>query len=203
MIDFFYGIDKSIYVFINSTLANPVSDILGPFFSGLTTTWYGISILVVLWLLLFFRGGREGKIVALLILPLVTLSDQLSSAVIKQMVARPRPCHDVDGKQVVETIRLLVPCGSGFSFPSSHAVNAFAIAGFVSHSFHRWRLPLLLFACAVALSRVIVGVHYPSDVAGGAVIGYAVAYTMILLRWIFERSVTRPQPEAESQAHDG
>lgn len=191
MIEFIYGIDKSIYVFINSTLANPVSDILGPFFSSLTTSWYGISILVLLWLLLFFRGGREGKIVALLIIPLVTISDQFSSAVIKQMVARPRPCHDVNGTQIVETVRLLVPCGSGYSFPSSHAVNAFAIAGFVAHYFRRWRIPLLLFASAVAISRVIVGVHFPSDIAGGAAIGYAVAYLMIFLRWSFERAVRR------------
>jgi undecaprenyl-diphosphatase len=203
MIETLYGIDRSIYVFINSSLSNPFSDVLGPFFSGLTSTWYGISILVILWLFLFLRGGREGKIVALLIIPLVAISDQLSSAVIKQVAARARPCHEINGKQVVDTIRLLVPCGSGYSFPSSHATNAFAVASFVAHSFHRWRIPLLLFACAVALSRVVVGVHYPSDVAGGALIGVAVAYTLIFLRWTFQHTVMRSQTGSVSQVGNG
>ena len=189
MTDFLYAIDRQLYLFINSRLANPVTDILGPFFSGMTSTWYGIAILALLWLLLFLRGGREGRIVALLIIPVVTFSDQFSSTLIKHLVARPRPCHEIGGLPAAGTVRLLVPCGSGYSFPSSHAVNAFAIAGFVSHYFVRWRLPLILFATAVALSRVVVGVHYPSDIAGGAAIGYAVAYTMIFFRWSIETAV--------------
>ena len=54
--------------------------------------------------------------------------------VVKNFVERPRPCHEVDGARVVEKIHLVVPCGSGYSFPSSHAVNAFAIATFVAVS---------------------------------------------------------------------
>ncbi len=174
-------IDRALFTFLNTTLANPVSDRVFLFFTSLTTTWYGALLLGTLWLALVVKGGRRGRIVALALLLVVTASDQFSSRVVKNYVERPRPCHEVDGARVVAEIHLVVPCGSGYSFPSSHAVNAFAIATFVAHYFRRWRMPLFVFASLVALSRVVVGVHFPSDIAGGAVIGAAVAYCFVAL----------------------
>jgi undecaprenyl-diphosphatase len=191
--DFFYSIDRNIFHFINTSLANPVSDIVFPFFSNLTQTWYGISILSILWLILFFKGGKKGKMVALLLIPVVTCSDQVSSTLVKKLIARPRPCHILEGRQVVDQIHLLLPCGSGYSFPSSHATNAFAVSTFVAYYFKRWKLPLFIFASAVALSRVVVGVHYPSDIVCGALLGASIAYIVITIWTFFERRILHLQ----------
>ncbi len=179
MIEVLFQLDRAIFTFINSTLANPVSDVVFRFFTSMTVTWYGIVVLAGFWLLLFLKEGREGKIAAFLLIPLLVCSDQFSSTIVKHIVERPRPCHEVNGERVVPEVRLLVPCGSGYSFPSSHAVNSFAIASFIGFYFRRWRVGLYLFASMVALSRVVVGVHFPSDILAGAAIGSGISFLFI------------------------
>ena len=120
----------------------------------------------------------------------VAISDQLNSHVLKFVFERPRPCHSFSD------VILRVGCGSGFSFPSSHAVNNFAGAVVISFFFPRASLWWFLFAATVAFSRVYVGVHYPLDVLGGAVIGSAMGAGMILLigrveHWMRRISVRR------------
>ncbi len=187
MIDFLYSIDKALFSFGNRSMANPVSDILMPILTDLNQHWYGLALFATLWLLLMWRGGRKGRIIGMLIIPLVTFSDQFNSAVLKNLVARPRPCHGLNGSPIVSGIHLLVPCGSGYSFPSSHAVNNFAVAGFLSYYYRKWSWVAFSFASLVGFSRIAVGVHYPSDVIGGAIVGLACALIIILLWRIVER----------------
>ncbi|MBI1803469.1 MAG: phosphatase PAP2 family protein [Ignavibacteriae bacterium] len=187
MIDFLYGIDKTVFYFCNQTLANPVSDVFMPFLTDLNQHWYGLTLFAALWLLLIWKGGRKGQIVGLLLIPLITMSDQLSSSIVKHIVARPRPCHDIDGIPFLSNIHMLVPCGSGYSFPSSHAVNNFAVATFLSYYYRKWSWAVFIFAGLVGCSRIAVGVHYPSDVLGGGMIGCACASIIILLWKIVER----------------
>jgi undecaprenyl-diphosphatase len=179
MLEFLYSIDKAVFQFCNQTIANPAFDAAMPFITDLNQHWYGLVLFGGLWMLLFWRGGKKGRTVALLLIPLITISDQLSSAVIKNIVARPRPCHTVNGLQVLQDIRELVPCGSGFSFPSSHAVNNFAAATFLSNFYRRWSWAFYSYASVMAFSRLSVGVHYPSDVVGGAMIGAATSVTVL------------------------
>jgi membrane-associated phospholipid phosphatase len=99
------------------------------------------------------------------------LGELASTTAVKDLLARPRP-----------TLLAPVDHAAGYSFPSGHAAGAAAVYGalvvLVLPRAARWARALLLAAgalliCAVAASRVLLGVHYPSDVAAGAALGLA------------------------------
>ena len=174
-----YAADRRLFLFINGPLANPVTYAIMPALTDWNKSWIGLSIAAALIILLLWKGGKKGRIIALLLVPLIVMSDQLSSSVFKMIVQRPRPCHEIGGAPAVAGVRLLVPCGSGYSFPSSHAVNNFALAAFLSYYYRRWTGIFMLYASLMALSRVVVGVHYPSDIAAGALFGVCCAVVLI------------------------
>jgi undecaprenyl-diphosphatase len=174
MLDALYSIDKAIFYFINNTIANPVLDAVMPALTDWNKSWIGLSIFGILWLILVMKGGKKGRIVGGALVILIIATDQLSSQVLKYIFERPRPCH-----VPLEGLRLLVDCGSGYSFPSSHAVNNSAFAFYMSYHYRRWTWAFTLYAVLICLSRVVVGVHYPSDVLGGAIIGMLIAIVLI------------------------
>ncbi len=182
MIELLYSIDKSIFIFFNQTISNPLFDVSMPIITDLNKHWWGLTLFGLIWCLLFFAGGKKGKTVALLLLVVIAVTDQLNSNLLKNIVDRPRPCREIDGKTIVENVRLLVGCGGGHSFPSSHAANNFAAACLLSFYFRRWKRGFYLFAGMVAFSRISVGVHYPSDILGGAVVGFICA-SVIIFSW--------------------
>ena len=194
--EFLFSIDKSLFIFINQTLSNPVGDALWPFITDYVQFWPVRVILLALWIWLIIRGGRKGRTVALMLIPLIFLSDKLSSAWLKDLVGRPRPCTEVDGVRAIQVIHLLVDCGPGKSFPSSHAVNNFAMATLFSYYYRKWTWAFVAWASLVALSRPAVGVHYPSDILGGALIGAAIAAFMI---WTWLNLERRWLPPDNSQ----
>lgn len=167
MVEFLYSIDLALFYFINHNLANPFLDKFFPFITEVKH-WY-ISYLILLGIC-FFKGGRIGKISALIAIMLIAVSDQLSSFVIKDLVSRIRPCI------ALIDVRILTGCTDSFSFPSSHAVNNFAISVYFARIFPKFKWILFVSAFLVAISRIYVGRHYPSDVIGGAVIGAAFGY---------------------------
>ncbi|MBE0645215.1 MAG: phosphatase PAP2 family protein [Bacteroidetes bacterium] len=154
----------------NEALANPIGDWFFVFITEVKNFYiiYAIALISLMWF-----GKKRGVITVLLLLVTIVLSDQISSFVIKPMFDRLRPCH------VLDHVRLLVGCGGGKSFTSSHATNNFALAVLVSHFYPKARYYLLIWAALVAFSRVYVGVHYPSDILGGAVLGSLIALAVI------------------------
>jgi undecaprenyl-diphosphatase len=177
--DFFYSIDVWLFRFCNDTLSNSAFDRFFPFITEVKH-WY-IAYIIVL-AITFFKGGRAGKITVLTSLILIAVSDQISSSLIKNLVERVRPCN------ALENVNILAGCTGSFSFPSSHAVNNFAIAVFYSSFFKKYRTLLFIVASLVAFSRIYVGVHYPSDAIGGAIIGSGIGFLFVfILRFLGEK----------------
>ena len=170
MIDFLYSIDVTIFFFINHSLANPILDWVMPFLTDLNKqkpVWV-IAVALVGWVV--WKGGPKGRAAIGVLIVTIIISDQFNSSLLKGIFHRLRPCS------VLEGVRLLVHCGSGLSFPSSHAVNNFAGAFVISHFYTKQKWFWFLFASLVALSRPYVGVHYPSDIFAGACIGIGIGF---------------------------
>lgn len=187
MIDWLYSLDVAIYLFLNGTLATSLGDVLWPLITDYDKQWPMRVVLLGVWFWLMIKGGKRGRTAALLVIPLLVFSDQLSSNVIKSLVGRVRPCHALP----LDEIHLLVGCGSGLSFPSSHAVNNFGVATLFSLYYPKARTWLYAWASVVAISRVFVGVHYPSDVLGGTVIGMCVGWLVV---WGWQTIVRKMLP---------
>ena len=170
-------LDQTLFHFINEDCKNAFFDWLLPY-------WRNRLFWIPLYLVLFFSivkllGNKSWWLIGGLLLT-VGISDTLSSHVIKNQIQRIRPCNQ-DGFK--ETAHLLVPCGSGYSFTSSHATNHFAIAFFLILTIgKRWKwlqIPLFLWACSIALAQVYVGVHYPLDVIAGGLLGTFIGYLVV------------------------
>ncbi len=127
--------------------------------------------------LLLYRGGPRARRAVLFAALAVALTDAVGARVIKPWFARPRPPVSVAAEHP------LMGAG-GWSFPSNHAANSFAACVVLGLAYRRWLAALLGLAGTIAFSRVYVGVHYPSDVLAGAVLGTAIG---LLFHRLFER----------------
>ncbi|MFC6101818.1 phosphatase PAP2 family protein [Olivibacter domesticus] len=185
--------DTDLFLLINQDMANTFFDWLMPHLRN-PFTWAPLYLFIIIFSIRMYK--KRGVIMILFLLATFGAADFLSASVIKPIVKRVRPCNEITLQgEVMNRIR----CGSGYSFPSSHASNHFAMALFLIMVYKkRWKHIVwlgFLWAFSISFAQIYVGVHYPLDVLGGALFGSLIGY-------LFASVFLRIQPENEkSLAH--
>lgn len=144
----------------------------------------GALVIVLIAVPLWWRGHREATFDVLLLLGITLVLVEA----IKFLVGRPRPCDALAGVRTLAAF----PCSAEVdpAFPSGHASRAFAVSSLLAVRFRWWiRIPAGVFAVLVGISRVYLGLHWPSDILGGAIVGIGLA----LVIEFFSRRVARYQ----------
>ncbi len=163
---------------INQVWINSFFDAVLPFVRQ-QEFWYPLYLFFLVFAL--YNFGRRGCWWAISLTMTVVISDLLSSSLIKMTFFRLRPCRNPD---LADQVRMLVNyCPQSSSFTSSHACNHFAIAWFIFITLNEtgsWRWLLFAWASIICYAQVYVGVHFPMDILGGALVGTAVGYGMSL-----------------------
>ena len=162
--------DRYLFLKINQGSRNIFFDIVMPFIRE-PKFWAPLYLFILLFVFLNF--GKKAIWWVIAAAATVTLTDTISSKIIKPLIARPRPCMDPEFSM---NVRLLANyCGSNGSFTSSHAANHFGLAMFfymtMRHIFPKGIYLFFLWAAVICYAQVYAGVHYPTDVIGGAFLG--------------------------------
>jgi undecaprenyl-diphosphatase len=169
--------DQWLFMKINSDGKNSFFDHVMPF---LREPMFWIPLYLFLILLLIINFGKKGWWATLFTIATVTITDSISSHILKGYFGRVRPCGDPDF--YVHVNLLAGYCGGNGSFPSSHATNHFGIAMFLFIIFrpviNNWSYLFFVWAAAICYAQVYVGVHYPTDILGGALLGCLIGWLM-------------------------
>lgn len=186
-------LDYSIFHFINHTISNSFLDVLLPFLRH-ANNWIPLYIFLAIYLL--YKYNIEAIKYILYIVLAFALADYISAGIIKPFVARLRPCHSA----YLQVNLLLGHCGGKWSFPSTHATNHIAIALSIvmANIFtKRWiNLCWIIWAIAIGFAQIYVGVHFPSDVLAGIILGSMIAfinwkYILPAIEKMYERLLIR------------
>lgn len=169
MIETLLELDTQVFLLFNG-MHHPLLD---TFMYCFSSRWVWVPLYMVAFLVIMhFYGWKAGLILFVCAVGAVALSDQACATLIRPMVARLRPANPdnpiSDLVHIVNGYR-----GGRYGFPSCHAANTFAFATIMTLTLPTKRLMIGLYSWALinCYSRIYLGVHYPGDLAVGALIG--------------------------------
>lgn len=195
MPSYLMGLDGTLFHLTNAVWTSPPLDALMPALSW--TGNLGAVWIVLLGAVAAF-GKKPGREIALAGFVSLVIGFA-ASEVIKEITVRPRPFS------VLPDVGLLIGAPDSYAFPSGHTTSAFAAAGGAAFAARRligrvpaWAWGMLALAAAMAYSRLYVGVHWPTDVAAGAILGLASGWVCARLAFRRQRKTIVRGSEDES-----
>lgn len=164
------SLDKGLLHLINNSWSHPWLDVVFPSITDLhKVLWFQVSTIALLLWLFVKKFKKQGLIIFLHLVLAVGFSDLFGNHALKKIVQRARPGDVAENSVIVRSSY------GGFSFVSNHSTNMFCLAKFTSEFIPQLKIPLFAIAVTIGYSRVYNGVHYPTDVLAGALLGYLMA----------------------------
>jgi membrane-associated phospholipid phosphatase len=169
-------LDYQIFYWVHVEAHNAFLDFVLPF---IRNQYFWAPLYLFLAVLMIENYKRKGWDWVYYFFISFAIGDLLTSRILKPLVHRTRPCIDSMWHDVYRNI---VPTSHGYSFPSAHATNHFALSMFIivtcAHKHPAIKWVALAWAASVAYAQVYVGVHYPLDVIAGTILGCTIGYYM-------------------------
>lgn len=166
MLETLLNLDGGFLLFLQENVRSPILNSIMIFITTLGDGGF-IWIVATIALLIPKKTRKVGVMSAVALLGSLIINNNL----IKNLVKRPRPFV------TFTDIRILIPTPSEFSFPSGHTSSSFAAAA-VFYRFlpKKLGIPAVVLAGLIGFSRLYVGVHYPTDVIAGVLMGILLSY---------------------------
>ena len=193
MLDKLIHIDTRLFLWLNS-FHSPCRDSIMWHISG-KPEWIPLYLLLLGVIIYKYRWKSIAVILAVSLT--ITLADQLAVKAFKEVFMRLRPSHEPALEGLVHLVNDYR--GGQYGFVSNHAANSFGLAVFISYLFKNKYVTtgMLVWACVVSYSRIYLGVHYPADILGGALLGAGIAsfmyFLLVKILWgsVFQKKVKR------------
>ena len=166
MLETLLNLDGGFLLFLQDSIRNPILNSIMIFITSLGNggmIWIAATLLLLI--------PKKTRKVGIMSGAALLLSLLINNNLIKNIVQRPRPFVTFTDLQII------IPTPSEFSFPSGHTSSSFAAAAvFYRHLPKRLGIPSVVLAGLIGFSRLYVGVHYPTDVIAGVVMGILLSY---------------------------
>ena len=168
--------DRALLRHINAEWHNSFLDNLLPACRN-PNTWIPLYLFLILVVIVNFKNTRWWWLA--FAIGTVVITDFISSTLLKQNIIRLRPCNQPEIAGWLRTFKgIYLP--QSYSFTSSHAANHFGLAMFFyatfKKQFNAWGWLFFAWAFIISYAQLYIGVHYPTDILGGAIVGLGIGY---------------------------
>lgn len=162
--------DNYILCTIKKYVQNKYLDILMPIITSmgnLGVIWIMIAIIILL--------DSKHRLAGYMVIFTLIISTIIGEGIIKNIVRRVRPCNKYNN------VRLLISRPISYSFPSGHTLSSFAVAEVLSMNYAQYRFIFMGIAVLIALSRLYLHVHYPTDVLASIILGTLCSKVILII----------------------